>query len=375
MSRAGSLALLMALACMVAIDSGAAAQDGLPSVLQVDPAAARQIAVVPVTTRDPSISIGATALVQPDASAIAHITTRTPARVVRLIVELGQNVAPGQPLAVLSSIELGKAKTEYLKARALSDIARQNLEREQQLYAEKISAMKDLLAARAAQAAARSQYEAARESLRVMIPPEQLRHLDWSANSPLADFPLVSPIAGTLVKRDLVLGAAVSPSDEPLTVINLDRVWVEANIFEHDIAQIRVSAPATVVVEAYPRKRFTGKVSYVGDLVDTATHTVPARIVVANPDHLLKPGMFAKVEIQGHPEAAPAPAVPVAATYRLDGQALAFVALGGARFAPRPLRLGSEDHGYVTVLRGLTPGEQVAAGGGLILKSLLANHE
>lgn len=87
----------------------------------------------------------ATAIIEPNARAVAEVTSQIPARVVKLVAQLGQQVRPGEPLTIMSSVELGQAKTEYLKARSLEDITNQHLRREQELDAKKITPMKDLL--------------------------------------------------------------------------------------------------------------------------------------------------------------------------------------------------------------------------------------
>src|SRR5204862_3837552 len=97
--------------------------------------AARHIRLASARRTTTSGKIAATAIVEPAANAVAQITTRIPARVARLTVSPGETVKPGQPLALLSSVELGEAKAEYLKARSLEAIAAQNLKREQDLYA------------------------------------------------------------------------------------------------------------------------------------------------------------------------------------------------------------------------------------------------
>ena len=111
---------------------------------------------------------------------------------------------------ILSSVELGEAKTDYLKAKSLEHIAGEHLAREQALYEKKIAPMKDLLDAQAQHATALAQFEAAREKLRVLIPANEISSLKWSGNGrPLAEFTLSSPIEGTLVVRNLTIGAMV----------------------------------------------------------------------------------------------------------------------------------------------------------------------
>ena len=210
---------------------------------------------------------------------MADISSVIPARVTKLIAQPGQYVKAGEPLAIMSSVELGEAKTEYLKARSLEAITGQQLKREQELYAKKITPMKDLLDARAKHDGALAEYEASREKLRLLISPADLNAVQWTANGhPLSEFPLVSPIAGTLVKRDLRIGAMVDrEGPAPLEVINLERVWVIANIFEHDLAGLRAGDRAEMTVEAYPNRKFSGRVTYIGDEVDRTTRAVRAK--------------------------------------------------------------------------------------------------
>jgi membrane fusion protein, heavy metal efflux system len=154
--------------------------------------------------------ITATAIIEPNARAVAEVTSEIPARVAKLVAELGQKVSPGEPLAIMSSVELGQAKTEYLKARSLEGITGQHLRRQEDLYAKRITPLKDLLEARAQHDAALAEYKASRERLRLLVPASQISKLRWSDNGqPLSEFPLTSPNAGTLVKRDLSIGAMI----------------------------------------------------------------------------------------------------------------------------------------------------------------------
>jgi cobalt-zinc-cadmium efflux system membrane fusion protein len=333
------------------------------------------LVIVPIKRETMRQRIPATAINEPDASAVAEISSVIPARVTKLIAQPGQYVKPGEPLAILSSVELGEAKTEYLKARSLEAITGQQLKREQELYAKKITPMKDLLEARARHDAALAEFEASREKLRLLITPTDLSTVQWTANGhPLSEFPLVSPIAGTLVKRDLRIGAMVDRGGPaPLEVINLERVWVIANIFEHDLAGLRVGDLAEVTVEAYPHRKFNGRVTYIGDEVDLTTRAVRARIEVPNADHVLKPGMFARAAIDAD-GAREVVVAPDSAIYEIDGKAVVFVPAGDGRFSVQPVTLGGRGNETVEITAGLKPGDEVVAKGGLALKSLIVNH-
>jgi len=370
--------LLVLMAAIVAVASSTAvAQPATPLSLQIPRSsqAGRDLVIVPIKRETMRQRIPATAIIEPDAGAVAEISSVIPARVTKLIAQPGQYVKPGEPLAILSSVELGAAKTEYLKARSLEAITGQQLKREQELYAKKITPMKDLLEARARHDAALAEFEASREKLRLLITPTDLSTVQWTANGhPLSEFPLVSPIAGTLVKRDLRIGAMVDRGGPaPLEVINLERVWVIANIFEHDLAGLRVGDRAEVTVEAYPHRKFDGRVTYIGDEVDLTTRAVRARIEVPNADHVLKPGMFARAAIDAD-GAREVVVAPDSAIYEIDGKAVVFVPAGDGRFSVQPVTLGGRGNETVEITAGLKPGDEVVAKGGLALKSLIVNH-
>lgn len=368
--------LIIAAIIAVACSTAAAAQTATPISLQIPPSsqAGRDLVIAPVKHEAMQQRIVATAIVEPDAAAVADISSIIPARVTKLIVQPGQYVKAGDPLVILSSVELGETKTEYLKARSLEAISGQRLKREQDLYAKKITPMRDLLDARAQHDAALAEYEASREKLRLLITPADLSTVQWTANGhPLSEFPLVSPIAGTLVKRDLRIGGIVDrDGPAPLTVINLERVWVVANIFEHDLAGLRTGDLAEITVEAYPNRNFTGRITYIGDEVDRTTRAVRAKIEVPNPDHVLKPGMFARTTIDTG-SARGVIVAPETAIYEVDGKEVVFVPDGDGRFSVRPVTLGRRGNVTVEITAGLKQGDQVVAKGGLALKSLIAN--
>jgi len=366
------VATVVALAIALAVQAARAAD-----ILQVAPdSELERVITVQLVERQPlRRAIAATAVIEPDANAVAHIATRISGRVVKVLAQLGQRVKTGEPLAILNSRQLGQAKTEYLKCRSLRDIARKHLEREELLYAKKIAPEKDVLAARAQYDTARAEYEAAWESLRLLIPPEQVAALGWKRKGPpLSEFALVSPIDGTVVKRDIAVGSMLDPNEEPITVINLDKVWVIAAVFERDLADLRPGASASIKVDALRDRSFGGKVTYISDTVDRKTRTVQARIEVANPDHLLKLGMFAHARIESAAALPDVLCVPEQAVFEVGGRKVVFVALGHGRFEPRVVQLGQAGIDVIQVEAGLKPGEQVVTRGGLVLKAMMLAH-
>ena len=374
------LPISLLLACgRTPVSHAAAAQETSRGAMVLEihnPAAQAEIKIAPVRKKSLIRNVTATAMIEPEPSMVARVAPRIQARVVRLIAEPGQAVNPGDPLVVLSSIELGKAKTNYLKAKSLELIASQHLEREQKLYADKIASKKDVLNARGEYDTALAELLASREFLRSLIPETDIEKITWSneQSRPLSEFTLISPIAGTLVKRELTPGSIIQDDADVLTVMNLDRIRVLVDVFEHDLARMRIGAPAIVTVEAYPNERFTGTVTAIADTVDRATRTVRARIDVPNPGHRLKPGMFANAEITTAGKGGSVLSVPESAVFDIDGRQSVFVALDDNRFAVTSVEVGETSDGDAQILAGLHEGQRIVAQGGLRMKAIALNQ-
>jgi hypothetical protein len=123
-------------------------------------------------------------------------------------------------------------------------------------------------------------------------------------------------------------------------VTDLGAVWVIADVFEQDIAAMRPGARAAVRINAYPERSFPGTVTYVYPTLKAETRTVPVRIELANPGQLLKPAMFAQVELPaGDPR--PVLTVPDSAVIDSGTRTVVLVQLGEGRFEPREVKLGA----------------------------------
>jgi hypothetical protein len=150
-------------------------------------------------------------------------------------------------------------------------------------------------------------------------------------------------------------------------VADLSTVWVEADIYERDLAQIRIGLPVSVTLDAYAGESFPGRTTYLYPTVNDTTRTAKVRVQLANPRGRLKPGMYANVEIRG----ANRPGLTVAANAIVDSgkEQIVFVAQGEGYFVPRRVTVGRRLDDRVEVLDGLMEGEQVAASATFFLDS------
>ncbi len=309
-----------------------------------------------------------TATIRANQDRIAHVAPRVSARIVKVDANLGDSVKTGQTLALLDSIELGEAHSAYRQAQSQFALAKADFERAQKLKADEIIPEKDYLRAR-------SEYEKARVSLRAA--GDKLHLLDAthqeSEQGPASVFSVKAPFAGTVIEKDAVLGELGQPDKRLFTVADLSTLWIEANLFEKDLARVRVGAPATVSVSAYPGEAFKGRLTYISSTVDKETRAVPARVEVPNPDGRLKPEMFATASIDTA-ATTKALTLPQEAVLLVNGQATAFVQEAGG-FEPRAVEVGDKVGGRVVVKSGIKEGEQVVIAGAYALKARLLKSQ
>lgn len=311
--------------------------------------------------------VSAPATVHPNLDRIAHVSPRVAARVASVHAQIGERVRAGQTLAILDSIEVGDAHSAYLQASSELELARTAYERAERLNADQIVSQKDYIRARTDHERAKAAFRAAEDRLR-LLGLEPKPSIDGKA---VSTFPLRSAIAGTVTEKHAIVGEVSGTEDSLFTVADLSVLWIEASLGERDLGRIRPGAAADVRIAAYPDSVFHGRVSYIGDMLDRETRTVPVRIEVANADRRLKPEMFATVDIEGVAEA-PQLAVPAGAAILLDGTSTVFIeAENRSHFEARAVRLGPERRGRVVLIEGVREGERVVVAGAYELKARL----
>jgi RND family efflux transporter MFP subunit len=182
---------------------------------------------------------------------------------------------------------------------------------------------------------------------------------------------LPSPVSGTVTSRTVNPGEVIEANKEIMRVTDLSSVWVVGQVYEKDLARIRVGSGASITSDAYPGRVFRGQVSYVDPRLDTATRTAQVRIELANPGQTLKLGMYVNIAFAtlGGSEST-APVIPVTAVQNINNQQVVFVATSDPNvFAMRPVRLGSESNGLYPVLEGLNVGDRIVTDGSFMLRA------
>lgn len=179
----------------------------------------------------------------------------------------------------------------------------------------------------------------------------------------------VSPIAGHLVEKKIVEGAAVAAGERVMRIVDHSTLWLDAQVYEKDLPYVSTGQHGRATVQSIAGERFAGEIVFVHPHVDAETRTARVRVEIANPSLRLRPGMYGTVTIDV--EISPrALLVPREAVIDTGTRQVAFVSLDHGRFEPRRLSIGSSgSDGMVQVLAGLAPGEAVVTSGQFLLDS------
>ena len=359
-------------------------EGGHEEVIQLTAEAVRSAQLKTGTAQRKPLSVGLTvpARVTFTQNGVARVAARVPGRLASLEVSLGQRVKKGQALGYLESPDLGQARADYLSAATKAKVAEDNFRREKELFAKGITSEREMREAESTFVTAQAERNAADGRLHALgLSDAEISALRGNEHYS-SRFPVPSPLLGTVVEITGTVGQTVEAAAPLFTVADLTQLWVLLDISESQLSQVRAGQPVDLTISALPDRRFTGRVESIGDIVDEKTRTIAVRVVVANTDGVLKPGMFAQAEIAtktgGSGEGATAESarlvLPREAVQKVGEEQVVFVAAGNNQFKPVAVRTGASSATEVEILSGIEPGTPVVTQGAFILKSELAKE-
>ena len=259
-----------------------------------------------------------------------------------------QYVRKGQPLFTIYSPDLVATEREYL-------VAKQN---QQQVAQSTVPGVVS---------SAASLLDAAEERLKQWgVPQQEIARLE-STGQVQQQLEVDSPVSGYITERTAFSSVAVQPGMRLYAIADLSTVWVQAQVFQNDLERIKVGAPATLTVNTYPGRTFTGRVDFIYPQVDTDTRTAKVRVVFSNSKLQLKPGMFVNVSLKvamGSQLVIPASGVLQSGT-----REIAFVTRSDGYIEPREVQLGPRVADNFIVLKGLKAGEQIVTSANFLIDS------
>ncbi|HXN00178.1 MAG TPA: efflux RND transporter periplasmic adaptor subunit [Candidatus Dormibacteraeota bacterium] len=296
-----------------------------------------------------SDEIRTTGRVAVDETRLAYVQVRFSGYIQKVFADATyQYVRKGQPLLTIYSPDLVATEREYL-------VAKQNQQQVAQSTVQGVAS------------SAASLLDAAAERLKQWgVPQKEIARLE-STGQVQQELEVDSPVSGYITERNALPSVAVQPGMRLYTIADLSTVWVQAQVFQNDLARIKVGAPAVLSVNTYQGRTFTGRVDFVYPQVDMDTRTAKVRVVFSNPGLQLKPGMFVNVILK-----APMGSqlvVPATGVLQSGTREIAFVQLGDGYIEPREVQLGSRVGDDFIVLKGLKAGEQIVTSANFLIDS------
>src|SRR5215468_10564698 len=284
-----------------------------------------------------------------------------------ILVAPGQVVQRGQPLLTVTSPDYSAARSAYLKARDAFALAEKMYTRAQDLFAHGAIAEADLQQAESTRTQAQADLESSADALRAL----GLHDPEAVAKNPVqstAEIPVTAPVAGEIVERLVGPGQLLQAGGtQCFTISDTGSVWVLVNVYQSDLAFVRVGQDVEVATDSYP-ETFHGKISYIAPAMDSATRTLQARIVAQNPGRKLKKDMYVTAVVRAA-ALVNVLTVPDAAVLRdAENEPFVYVETVADEFVRRQVTLGDSNNGRVQIRSGLAQGERVAGNGSLFLQ-------
>jgi Cu(I)/Ag(I) efflux system membrane fusion protein len=307
------------------------------------------VKTVPVIRQTIDQNVRATGAVRYDETKQADVNVKVEGWIRDLYVDsTGQPIQSGQALFTLYSPDLLNTQNEYLLALKTRDQLQQ-------------STIAD------ARERADALVTSARQRLLAWdLPAEDLQTLDETRRAVDAVV-FRAPVSGFVIEKQAVKGLHVMPGQSLYKVSDLSVVWVEADVYESELAAVRVGDAATVSVDAYPGERVTGRAMYIYPYLDEKTRTNKVRVQLANRGGRLKPGMYANVELTSRGRSGLV--VPTNAVLDSGTEQVVFVAQGDGVFQSRMVKIGRRLGDSTEILDGLREGDQVATRAAFFLDS------
>jgi len=312
--------------------------------------AAAGVKASPVEVRSLAREIRAVGMLDFDEKRMATVSARIAGRIDKLDVDFtGIHVTRGQKLLELYSPDLVSTQQEFLLALSYRERLRESPLQE-------VVEGADLLAA------------AARRRLALWgITDEQIAVLERE-RQPRIHMTVHSPLTGTVIEKKVLQGQYVAAGDAMYKIADLSSLWLIAEVYEAELAKVRIGQPVAVTVPSYPERVFSGRVAFINPVLDSHTRTAKVRVDLPNRGGLLKPQMFAQAKLKV-PVGAKVLVVPRDAVLDAGDKQYAWVESSAGQYERRELKVGAEADGYYEVLSGLTKGEKVVTAANFLIDS------
>jgi len=324
-----------------------------------------QFPLVAASAHPTTSQLVVTGAVTPDVSRNVPVVSLASGRVVAIHARLGDIVQKGQLLLTVRSDDVAGGFSDYRKAVADEVLARAQLERAADLFKHGAIAMNDLQVAQDTEDKAKVDLETTEEHLRL---------LGNDPHKPMGMVDVVAPVSGVITDQQVTNASAVQAlsSPSPFTISDLSTVWILCDVYENDLANVRLRDSAEIILNAYPGRVFKGRVSNLGSILDPSIRTAKVRIEVQNPG-IMRLGMFVKATFRGQAREMHT-VIPASAILHMHDRDFVFVPAPDKKFRHLEVVSGDllpDNSSLQEIKSGLKPGRQVV-GNALVLDHVLA---
>jgi cobalt-zinc-cadmium efflux system membrane fusion protein len=324
-----------------------------------------QFPLAPATEHPTTSELVVTGTVTPDISRNVPVVSLASGRVMAIHARLGDTVQKGQLLLTIRSDDVSGGYSNYRKALADEALIRTQLERSKDLYAHGAIALNDLQVAQDTEDKAKVDVETMSEHLRL---------LGNDPDKPVGMVDIFAPVSGVITDQQVTNASAVQAfnSPSPFTISDLSSVWIVCDVYENDLANVRLGDTADITLNAYPGRAFKGRVSNIGATLDPNIRTAKVRMEVQNPG-TMRLGMFAKATFHGQTGEMHT-IVPATAVLHMHDRDYVFVPAPGKKFRRVEVVSGDllpDNVNMQEIRSGLAPGQQVVTNA-LVLDHVLS---
>jgi cobalt-zinc-cadmium efflux system membrane fusion protein len=310
----------------------------------------------------------------------AHVNSFIHGQISKLSVDLGSKVRKGQTIVVLNSPDYAQLQADFLQSRAAYNLSRTEYERAKALWEKKAIGENEYLMREAEHEKLSTEYGALGSKLHSLgITHDQIAELiekckqvqveEYKCDVADPNLAILSPLSGTVIFRDVIVGQHIEPEQTLFTVADLRTLWVLLDAYEKDIPYINAQSEVKITSDLFPERHFNGKITYISDLIDEKLRTLKIRVEVENSEGLLKPNMYIRGVIENAATEEELLAIPDSAVQTLDGKKVVFVQEREDVFAVRPVSLGNKVGDNRIIMSGLKKDEWIVTKGAFTLKS------
>jgi len=312
----------------------------------------------------------------------AHISSYGEGKAIDIKADLGTKVKKGSLLLTINSQAFAQAQADFLEARAKLNLSQKEFDRAKILLAEEALEEKEFLRREAEYEKLMTEYGALGSALHsygltheyidaLIAKCDAIKDDPYKCEIANPNLPILSPIEGTVVYRNVILGEHVTPEKTMFQISNLESLWALLDAYEKDLPFISNNSKVTILSPLYPGRQFDGKITFIHDTVDEKLRTIKIRVEVDNPGGLLKPNMFIQGKIENLTSKDDILVVPEESIQNLNGQKVVFVLEEEGVFTARHIQQGLSLGDMRIITEGISLDDRIVLKGAFYLKTEL----